>query len=102
MDYASMKPWKINTLLIGSALLLAIFPSVMGNIATLVMVLGTAVWAYFDARQIGIEKFKQTMWTITTRAWVVPIAIVLLWIVVFPMYVSWRYRALNGSISRKS
>lgn len=60
-----MKSWKINIIVIGGTLLIIFLTSIVAptKVQTIVsvIVLGVAVWVYFDARKLQIQKYKPTL-----------------------------------------
>ncbi len=97
-----MKPWQINILLILGVILVAVFlPAEIVKPLLGIMVFGTAIWAYADSKKIGIEKYKKTALMPSSKSYGVFFIVWILWIIAFPMYISWRYRAINGKIPLK-
>ncbi|MHB8651848.1 MAG: hypothetical protein ACYC8S_01800 [Minisyncoccota bacterium] len=98
-----MKPWQINSIAILFILLVAIFlpPSLAKAIVALSVII-SCIWAYFDAKKLDISKYQ-------TKGFLVPggspgaVASVmfLLWIVGFPLYVSYRQKIINGEVPLK-
>lgn len=98
-----MKPWQINILMIVGVILVAVFlPSgIVRPILTLV-VFGSAIWAYIDSKKLGIEKYKRTALTLSASSLGTAFVVWILWPIAFPMYISWRSRAMNGKIALKN
>jgi hypothetical protein len=97
-----MKPWQINILMLGGVIVVAIFlPTEIVKPLLGIMVFGSAIWAYIDSKKLGIEKYKKIALTPSTRSYGVFFIVWILWAIAFPMYISWRYRAINGRIPLK-
>lgn len=76
--------------------------SLIGNVggipATLILILGTAVWAAYDSTQIHVREYKTAM---AAHPLVLAIGIAILWIVFFPWYLTVRQRIKKGTQPRK-
>ena len=95
-----MKPWKINIMVIGGTLLVifltsAVAPTKVQTVVSII-VLVTAIWVYFDARKLQIQKYKPTLFGRgpISYAWITGI----LWIVLFPAYISFRQKIKDGKV----
>jgi hypothetical protein len=64
-------------------------------------VLGSAIWVYVDAKKLDIQKYKKTSLTLSTTPFGAAFVVMLLWILAFPMYISWRQRAIDGKLQLK-
>ena len=52
---------------------------------TLIVVIGSSLWVYIDAKRIGVKKGQiKGVWNVGPEMWC--LACLLLWIVCFPMY----------------
>ena len=58
------------------------------------MVIGTAVWVHFDARKLGLGRYRSGL----MNPEVVAIGCILVWIVAFPWYLSTRHRIKLGTM----
>lgn len=97
-----MKPWQINILMIVGVVLVAVFlPAGIVKPILLVLVFGSAIWAYADSKKLGIEKYKKTALSLSSSPFGTAFIVWILWIIAFPMYISWRYRVMNGRIPLK-
>jgi hypothetical protein len=56
------------------------------------MVIGTSLWVYFDAKRIGLSRYRSGL----VNPEVVTIGCFLMWIVAFPWYLNTRHRILLG------
>ena len=68
--------------------------SVLTNVAALpaLMVIGTALWVYFDAKRLGLSRYRTGL----INPEVATIGCFGLWILAFPWYLSTRRRILAG------
>ena len=67
------------------------------GILFLLIVVGTSIWAYADAKSIGVKKGQLTgLADASPAGWL--FACLLLWIVAFPIYLAKRgaYKKING------
>ena len=97
-----MKPWQVNILMIVGVILIAVFlPATIVKPIVFAIVFGSAIWAFIDSKKLGIEKYKKTALTLSTTSFGTAFVVWLLWIIAFPMYISWRYRVMNGKIPLK-
>jgi hypothetical protein len=97
-----MKPWQINILMILGVLSIALFlPTEIGKPIMWIIFFISSFWAYNDSKKIGIDKYKTTILMPSSKPYGVFFIVLLLWLITFPMYISWRYRALNGKIPLK-
>jgi len=97
-----MKPWQINILMIVGVILVAVFlPTGIAKPILLVLVFGSAIWTYVDSKKLGIEKYKKTALSLSSSPFGTAFVVWILWIIAFPMYISWRYRVMNGKIPLK-
>ena len=62
------------------------------------MVIGTAVWAYFDGKKHNLGRYRTGL----MNPEVVAIGCILLWIVAFPWYLSTRYKIKTGQMPLKN
>lgn len=99
-----MKPWQINLIAILGVILIAIFvPSPYAKSVIVLIVFGSGVWAYFDAKKLDVGKYQ-------TKGFLAPgstpgsiFAVVwLLWIIGFPLYISYRQKIIDGKIPLKN
>ena len=61
------------------------------------MVIGTALWVYFDARKLGLSRYRTGL----LGPEVASIGCVGIWIIAFPWYLSARHKILNGQLPLK-
>ena len=61
------------------------------------MVIGTALWVYFDARRLGLSRYRTGL----IGPEVASIGCVGIWIIAFPWYLSARHKILNGQLPLK-
>jgi len=59
------------------------------------MVIGTSIWVYFDAKSLGIEKGQPTKNDMGAGGWCA--CCLLLWIVAFPLYLVTRNKRQSVS-----
>lgn len=97
-----MKPWIINIIIVTVVFLIAFFvsPNISEPLIKLIIFAST-VWVYIDSKKIGIEKYKRTSFVFSTSSLGMAFSVLILWIFTFPMYISWRRKALNGEIPLK-
>jgi hypothetical protein len=93
-----IKPWKINTLVVLGALLIAYFTP-KGLIS--LIVLASAIWVYIDAKKLNIKQYKKTFVSPSTTPFGAMFIVAILWLITFPMYITFRYRIINGMIPLK-
>jgi hypothetical protein len=62
------------------------------------MVIGTAIWAHFDAKKHELGKYRSGL----INPEVVAIGCILLWIAAFPWYLSTRHKIRNGRMPLKN
>lgn len=97
-----MSPWQINVCIIGGTFLLTYFsPTKYTDLIMGLVLFGSTIWVYQDSKKIGIEKYKKTWLTPSTTAGGTAGIVFFIWIIAFPMYISWRYKAMNGLIPLK-
>lgn len=89
-----MKPAPAILLTLGLLVACVAFYSVLHFDVTLIMVLGTSLWAAFDSSKIGLKRYKSG---ISYGPIVLFLACALLWIVGFPWYLSMRGRIKTGT-----
>ena len=61
------------------------------------MVIGTALWVYFDAKRLDLSRYKTGL----LNPEVATIGCVGLWIVAFPWYLSARHKIMHGLLPLK-
>ena len=61
------------------------------------MVIGTALWVYFDARRLGLSRYRTGL----LGPEVASLGCVGVWIIAFPWYLSARHKILNGLLPLK-
>ena len=73
--------------------------SVAANLPALpaFMVIGTALWVYFDARRVGLSRYRTGL----LNPEVATIGCFAVWIVAFPWYLSARHKILHGLLPLK-
>ncbi len=95
-----MKPWEINIMVIGGwsliMILAAVFTPGKATIISYLIVLGTAVWVYFDARKLQIQKYEPTFFGEGPVTYGVMVS--LFWIIAFPAYISFRQKIKDGKV----
>jgi len=95
----NVRPWKINLILLFSIfLIIIIVPASILNIVLTLIVFGSSIWAYIDSKNINVQNYKKTFLMPSSSPIGVAIVILLLWGIAFPLYIVWRYKALNGMI----
>jgi len=79
--------------------LLSSFLSVAAEIPALpaFMVIGTALWVYFDARRLGLSRYRTGL----LNPEVATIGCFGVWIIAFPWYLSARYKIVHGLLPLK-
>lgn len=90
-----MKPFTLNILIILFVLLIA-----TSNLSFLTpfIIFGSAIWSYFDSKNLHIEKYQNSSFAIASKPILLSIFILLIWIITFPMYIAWRQAIINGEI----
>ena len=101
-----MRAWQINLLIIAGILALGFIPEsiIPNNIfqpIVLSIVVGTLWWVYEDARNLHTENYKRTWRSPFLSPAAITAFCVLLWIVAFPMYVSFRQRIIENKAPLK-
>ena len=97
-----MKPWQVNVMIVAAVLLVAFFlPSDTAKPVITLGVFATSVWAYLDSKKLGIERYQKTWLTPSATPSGVFAVCFLLWIVAFPMYITFRYRIKHNLIPLK-
>jgi hypothetical protein len=61
---------------------------------TMMMVIGTAVWVFIDARRLRLQHYRTGL----TSPVVAAVGCIFLWIVAFPWYLSTRHKIVRGEI----
>jgi len=96
-----MKPWLINTILIICVLIIVFaFPSAAKGVLAIIILI-TSIWAYFDAKKLDIKKYQAKGFLSFSSPFVVLVGCWLLWIIVFPLYISYRKKIKDGKIALK-
>lgn len=85
------------------ALLLVVVVSALAEplqapVLPIFMLIGTAIWVYFDARKHDLERYKTGL----IAPEVVAIGCILLYIVAFPWYLSTRHKIRTGQMPLKN
>ncbi|HEX8830838.1 MAG TPA: hypothetical protein VF705_06720 [Longimicrobium sp.] len=62
------------------------------------MVIGTALWVYFDAKKLDLGRYRTGL----INPEVVTIGCFLMWIIAFPWYLSARHRITRGQMPLKN
>lgn len=97
-----MKPWLINILIIlGVLIIIFTFPAQILKPLLLIVVVGSAIWVYTDSKKLEIAKYKKTALSLSSSPFGAAFVVWLLWIIAFPMYISWRQRVKDGKIPLK-
>lgn len=97
-----MKAWQINLLIIGGVLLLMFFlPEDISYPIALLIVLGSAIWVYNDAKKLEIQKYEKAKFSPSTHPLGFALFVWILWIIAFPMYISYRQKIKEGGIPLK-
>lgn len=95
-----LKPWQINTIIIGAFLLLLFsVPLEEARALSMGVWIASAVWVYLDAQRLEIGKYRGSFWGTgpLSRA----IIVWILWIIAFPLYISFRSKVIAGAIPLK-
>jgi hypothetical protein len=61
------------------------------------MVIGTALWVYFDARRLGLSRYRTGL----INPEIATIGCFGLWIIAFPWYLSARHKIVHGLLPLK-
>ena len=61
-------------------------------------IIGTSIWAAVDSSKVGLHRYKSQ---IAVKPFVLFIALLILWIVVFPWYLYERHRIKKGAVQLK-
>ncbi len=95
-----MKPWIINSIVIGGTLLVVLLTSIVAptEIKTVVsaIVVGTMVWVYVDAQKLQIQKYKPSLFGRGPISHALVTGI--FWLVLFPVYISYRQKIKDGKV----
>ena len=97
-----MEPWQVNILIVVGLVFIVLFlPVEVIEPLLFVIIASSAVWVYIDAKKLNTEKYKRTF--LSPPAWPFGAAfmVFMLWIIVFPMYISYRKKIINGEIPLK-
>jgi len=94
-----MKPFLINIIAIGVVIAIILFsPAVVKKQLLGLIVLGTAVWSYFDARKLEIQKYEPSFLSVSKTPLSTAFGIAIIWIIAFPIYIIHRQRIIDGKI----
>lgn len=97
-----MKPWIINILIfVALYLIYALLPLDIANLFLALVTIISAIWVYYDSKKLDIRKYKKIVLSPSTTPFGTAGIVWILWPITFPMYISWRYRAINGKILLK-
>jgi hypothetical protein len=98
-----LQPWKVNTFIVACVLVLAFAVSGLASrLISIFVTFVTAVWAYYDAKRLQIERYDNRWPAPASTPWGVAVVVCLLWLIAFPLYVSYRARLLKGAVPLKS
>lgn len=98
-----MRPWLINTfIIIGVLIIIGAAPLDVAREILGVIVFVTSVWAAMDANKLDVKKYQTSGLQSFSSPTVTFIACFLLWIFVFPLYISFRRKLKDGKIPLKA
>lgn len=94
------KPWKINTAIIFIVLIIGIMlpKEIASNFFGLVF-FATFIFIIFDGNRIEIHKYPATFFG--RSEWGYAFSSIILWPIIFPFYMSRRYKIINKEIEMK-
>lgn len=95
-----MRPWLVNIIAIAIVLLVGFYVP-YGRYINQLVFLGSAIWAYTDAKKIQYDKYKMIGFVPGGGPIGVAAVIFFFWIIGFPIYVSYRRKILDGLIPLK-
>lgn len=97
-----MRPWLKNILMVGGVLVvIMLLPSSLAKPFAGIVLWGSAIWVFVDARKLEIGKYKKTALSLSDSPFGSAFVVLLLWIIAFPMYISYRQKIINGRIPLK-
>lgn len=98
-----MKPWLINLIAIVVMLGIAFgIKAPLSNLLTIIITISSAIWAYTDAKKINISNYQKQTWSVGNSPGFIALAVLLLWIVAFPLYITSRQKILDGKVALKN
>lgn len=89
-----MPIWQSILIAVG-ILILALVTKV--NAVMYLVILGSAIWAAVDSSKLNISQYKSSF---CKAPWQVAVGMLLLWIVIFPWYLTFRSKINSGLVSR--
>lgn len=93
MPLSSAIPFSVGLVLFSSFLSVALSAPALPAF----MVIGTALWVYFDARKLGLSRYRTGL----IGPEVATIGCFGLWIIAFPWYLSARHKIAHGLLPLK-
>ena len=94
-----MKSFLINIIAIGIVIVVILFlPSEIKKPLLILIVFGTAIWSYFDARKLEIQKYKPGFLSVSKTPLSTAFGILITWIIAFPIYIIHRQRIIEGKV----
>jgi drug/metabolite transporter (DMT)-like permease len=102
--FSPMPQWLINTFIVIGALLvsIALNYTLGDSISSAFGILlggGSAVWAFYDAKKIKLDQYKNPAVFVNNA--ILSTWILILWIVFFPWYLSHRRNIREGKVPQK-
>lgn len=97
-----MKPWLKNIIIVvGVVIVAGLLPSRLSKVFLGLVVWGSAIWVYLDFKKLGLGKYKKTALSLSSSPFGSAFIVLLLWIIAFPMYISYRQRVVEGKVPLK-
>ena len=97
-----MKPWLKNILFVGGVLVvILVLPKNLVKPFAGIVLWGSAIWVFIDAKKLEIGKYKKTALSLSNSPFGSAFMVLLLWIIAFPMYISYRQRIIDKKIPLK-
>src|SRR3989344_2792375 len=95
-----IKPWIIDVIILVALIILLYspLPQVIAQRLIPLVILISAIWVYIDARRLNIRQYKKTALSLSTTPAGTAFLVFILWIIAFPLYLSYRYRIVTGKI----
>jgi len=90
MPLALAIPFALMLLVVASALSAVVEAPALPAL----VVIGTALWVYFDAKKLGLARYRTGL----LNPEVTTIGCFMMWIVAFPWYLSVRHKIKNGQM----
>ena len=97
-----MKPWQVCVLVVVGVVFIILFlPVEICKPLFFAIVASSAVWVYIDAKKLNIGKYKKTFLSPSTSPFGTAFIVWILWLIAFPMYISYRKKIIDGKVPLK-